>query len=85
VNATLTEIGAVFAEVVGVDPPAPDDDLIAGGLIDSLALVELLLAIERRLSIEIPTELLDVERFRTLERLAALVDECRRDPASDAA
>ncbi|MGZ4317101.1 MAG: acyl carrier protein [Gaiellaceae bacterium] len=82
---TLIRLQTLFAEVVGVEPPAPDVDVIAGGLLDSLALVELLLAIDQQLGIEIPPAKLDIERFRTLERLAALVVECGGIGASDAA
>jgi acyl carrier protein len=81
----LEQVRTLFADVVGAEPPDDDADLIAAGLIDSLALVELLLALEQRIGIEIPMEMLDIERFRTIERLAALVDECREHDASDAA
>lgn len=82
---TLERVRTLFADVVGAEPPDDDTDLIAAGLIDSLALVELLLALEQRIGIEIPMEMLDIERFRTIERLAALVDECRDLDSSDAA
>jgi acyl carrier protein len=81
----LEQVRTLFADVVGTEPPDDDADLIAAGLNDSLALVELLLALEQRIGIEIPMEMLDIERFRTIERLAALVDECREHDASDAA
>ena len=73
---TLATVQALFAEVVGVDAPAPDTDVVETGLIDSMAIVELLFALEQELGIEIPPALLDIEHFRTLERLAALVDAC---------
>jgi acyl carrier protein len=82
---TLERVRTLFADVVGAEPPDDDTDLIAAGLIDSLALVELLLALEQQIGIEIPLEMLDIERFRTIERLAALVDECRAHDSSDAA
>jgi len=70
------ELASLFPEALGIDPPGPDVDLIEGGVIDSLALVELLFAIERRFGIEIPPDRLEVERFRTIGRLADLVTEC---------
>jgi acyl carrier protein len=73
----LAQLGTVFADVTGSSPPDPDADLIEGGVLDSLALVELLFAIERELGIVIPADKLEVERFRTLARLAELVAECR--------
>ena len=82
---TLERVRTLFADVVGAEPPDDDTDLIAAGLIDSLALVELLLALEQQNGIEIPLEMLDIERFRTIERLAALVIECSDLDSSDAA
>ena len=70
------ELASLFPEALGIDPPGEDVDLIEGGVIDSLALVELLFAIERHFGIEIPPDRLEVERFRTIGRLAELVAEC---------
>lgn len=70
------ELASLFPEALGIDPPGEDVDLIEGGVIDSLALVELLFAIERHFGIEIPPDRLEVERFRTIGRLADLVAEC---------
>lgn len=76
-DALVDRLAEMFAEVTGSPAPPPDADLLAGGLLDSLALVELLFAIEQRLDVHIPGELLEVERFRTLTTLAELVAECQ--------
>ncbi len=81
----IPELAGMFADVTGSKPPGPDADLIEGGALDSLALVELLFAIEQELGVEIPVERLEVERFRTLASLAELVTECRALGTSDAA
>ena len=70
------ELATLFPEALGIDAPGEDVDLIEGGVIDSLALVELLFAIERHFGVEIPPDRLEVERFRTIGRLAELVAEC---------
>ena len=70
------ELSSLVPEALGIDPPGEDVDLIEEGVIDSLALIELLFAIERHFGIEIPPDRLEVERFRTLGRLAELVAEC---------
>jgi len=57
--------------------------LIESGLLDSLALVELVFAIEQELGVQIPAERLEVERFRTLAKLVDLVGECRDMNTSD--
>lgn len=84
-DSLLAELAGIFAEVTGLEPPSPDTDLVEGGVLDSLALVELLFAIEQELGVVIPAELLDVTRFRTLASLAELVTECRALGTSDAA
>ncbi len=81
----LAELAGIFADVTGLEPPSPDTDLIESGVLDSLALVELLFAIEQELGVVIPAERLDVTRFRTLATLAELVAECRALGTSDAA
>jgi acyl carrier protein len=82
-DATVEQLSRIFAGVTGDDAPDPDADLVEGGVLDSLALVELLFAIEQELGVEIPTERLEVARFRTLGSIAELVAECRSlDPSS---
>ena len=82
-DATVDQLSRIFAGVIGDEAPAPDADLVEGGVLDSLAFVELLFAIEQELGVEIPTERLEVARFRTLESIAELVAECRSlDPSS---
>ena len=83
-DTLVTRLGLMFAEVTGSTPPRPDEDLLEGGLLDSLALVELLFAIEQQLHVQIPGELLEVDRFRTLATLADLVAESQPPTASGA-
>jgi acyl carrier protein len=81
----LGQLATIFADVTGSNPPDPDADLLEGGVLDSLALVELLFAIEQELGIVVPAERLEIERFRTLARLAELVADCRALGTSDMA
>jgi D-alanine--poly(phosphoribitol) ligase subunit 2 len=86
VKAAPTErVTTLFTEVLRSRPPGPDVDLLETGLLDSLALIELILALELEFSIELPLEDIDIERFRTLETIAALVAERTALDASDAA
>lgn len=50
-----------------------EDDLLASGLLDSLALVDLLARIEQTWGITIPLDQLDLEDVRSVRRIAALV------------
>ena len=63
----------VFVRTLNVGPPADETDLIETGTIDSLALVELLLALEQEFGISIPFDALDIESFRTVATITELV------------
>jgi D-alanine--poly(phosphoribitol) ligase subunit 2 len=67
------EIDAIFREVLGIELPSHDVDVIETGLLDSLALVTLLFEIEQRTGIEVPFETLDLDDLRTVESMAAAV------------
>ncbi|HTU85886.1 MAG TPA: phosphopantetheine-binding protein [Solirubrobacteraceae bacterium] len=71
--AAIARIQAVFERALSVPAPPSDLDIIAGGLLDSLALVTLLFEMELEFGVEIPLDSLEVEDFRTIERIAALV------------
>jgi acyl carrier protein len=60
-------------EALKVDAFPLEADLIEAGLIDSLALVELLAAIEQEFDIELPLDQLDVDSLRTVETIAEFV------------
>lgn len=72
--ADLTgRISALIEEVLHVEVPAPETDLIDAGLIDSVALVELITEIEQELGIQLPLDEFDLDRFRSAEQIAAFV------------
>lgn len=48
-------------------------DLLSSGLLDSLALVDLLARLEQAFRITIPLDQLDLEDVRSVRRIAALV------------
>ena len=72
-EALVEHLGTLFREVLNVEVPSPDTDLIEAGLLDSLALVELLFEIEQRFAVDLALEELDIENFRSLDRLAAVI------------
>jgi methoxymalonate biosynthesis acyl carrier protein len=70
----LTErVHQLFVEALTMDVPSPDTDLIETGRLDSLALVELLFALEQRFGVDLSLGELDVENFRTLRRISDFV------------
>ena len=80
-EATLDGVGEAITEVIGTDHSAGTlsaDTLLFGSLpeLDSLALVELITAIEERFDFEIDEDDITAEVFGTVESLAAHVDAC---------
>ena len=71
---TIERIDRIFREALSVEVPASTTDIIAAGLLDSLALVTLLFEVEQEFDLRIPLENLDIDGLRTVERIAALID-----------
>lgn len=64
---------AVFAERLHLDVPSADTELLDTGLVDSLMLVELLAHLEEEFGLTVTAEDLEIENFRSVERIARLV------------
>jgi acyl carrier protein len=69
----IAVIERIFRDTLSITPPAPEVDIIAAALLDSLGLVTLLFEIEQELSLQMPLESLEVEDFRSIELIAQLV------------
>ena len=67
------DVTRIFSDPLSIQVPDGQTDLIELGLLDSLALVELLHELEQRFAVEIPLDDFDVESFRTVESIAAYV------------
>lgn len=77
-TATLEkQIADIVRDVLQIEVASPDDDLVATGLVDSLAVVSLIAEIEVVLGYELPLDEFDVDSFRTVGRIAAFVDASR--------
>jgi acyl carrier protein len=70
---SVARIQRIFEQAFDVPAPAPQTDIIEAALLDSLALVAFLFEVEQQLGIEIPVESLELEDFRTIERIARLI------------
>jgi D-alanine--poly(phosphoribitol) ligase subunit 2 len=70
---SIARLSRLFLETLHIEAPSPDIDLFESGTLDSLQLVELLLALERYFGVRIAIESIDLEQLRTLERIAQLV------------
>jgi acyl carrier protein len=68
------QLRAFFSEKLSVEVSSVDTDLIQTGILDSLALVELLAHIEKEFGTEISLDDLEIEDFHSIARIAEYVD-----------
>jgi acyl carrier protein len=82
VDVQNQDIRAILANsgrlAVPVDTLDDDADLFAAGL-DSLAIVNVLMAIEERFDVEFPEHLLSRKSFSSIRNLSRAVEELRAD------
>ena len=71
--ALQQQVAALFAEKLNLDVPSVETDLIGAGLLDSLALVELLAQLEETFSVSISIDDLELENFRSINSIAGFV------------
>lgn len=65
---------AFFSEKLSVEVPSVDTDLTQTGILDSLALVELLTYIEKEFGTEISLDDIGIEDFHSIAKIAEYVD-----------
>lgn len=66
-------IAGIFSEKLHIEVAAAETDLMESGLLDSLSLVELLFHLEQELGIKIALETLELENFRSIQRIADFI------------
>jgi acyl carrier protein len=84
-DATIGEIRGVLAEKLLVEVDSPDTDLLPAGILDSLALIQLLVHLEERFGVKIALQDLDIEDLRSIRSIARLVDNQRAQFSSNTA
>lgn len=72
-DAIRERVARLFAEELHIDVPAGDVDLLGTARLDSLGVVELIVQLEKQFGLRIELEDLELENFRTIESIAALV------------
>jgi acyl carrier protein len=76
-SPVLENVRELLVRVLRVPLTSDDVDVIDMGMLDSLAVVELLVAIEEEFSVQIDLEQLDLADLRTARSIAALVERTR--------
>ena len=67
------EVQRIFLENLSIEVPSPQHDLIESGMLDSLALVDLIYQIEARFNTEIDLETLDLEHWRSVASISTFL------------
>ncbi|MCD2189017.1 acyl carrier protein [Actinomycetospora soli] len=76
-----TQVADVVSDRAGIDVPSAEEDLLEAGLIDSLALVTLIVALEENFGVQLPLDDFDIERFRSVASMADFLAEMGAEPA----
>lgn len=71
--SVVERISIIFADQMRIDVPASDTNLLEHGLLDSLAVIELLTLIEGEFRITIAAEDLELDNFRSIEAISDFV------------
>jgi len=71
--AVAGEIQSLLVTEFSVRVDSPDEDLFHGGALDSMTLVQFILALENHFGIQIPLDDLELERVTSVTRAADLV------------
>jgi acyl carrier protein len=74
------KIREIFSDTLNIEVPSDETDLIDAGYIDSLALVELLFAIEREFGVSVPLDALEIDNFRNVRSIGELVAAANGQP-----
>jgi acyl carrier protein len=67
------QVSAIFSDALNISVPSDETDLIDGGLLDSLTLVELLVEIEVQFGVVVALDALEIDDFRTVSRIAEVI------------
>jgi len=68
------ELAEIFRDELAIDVPSPETDLVNTGLLDSLALVDLLLQIEQRFGLVVAMDQLKLEDFRSVNSISGFLE-----------
>lgn len=67
------KIASIVCAALTIENIDADTDLIEEGLLDSLALVQLMVALEEGFGITIPPAQLDIEDYRSVKQMSKLI------------
>jgi acyl carrier protein len=74
------QVAAVVSDRAGIEVPDAEADLLDAGLIDSLALVTLIVAFEDTFGVQLPLDEFDIDRFRSIAAIADFLASLGAEP-----
>ena len=74
------QVAAVMSDRAGIEVPDAETDLLDAGLIDSLALVTLIVAFEDTFGVQLPLDDFDIDRFRSVASIADFLASLGAEP-----
>jgi len=74
-SRTLDRVRVLIKDVLGIEALSDTTDLMEPGVMDSLALATIIAEIEQEFQVELVLDDLNVDRFRSLHRIAQLLAE----------
>lgn len=81
-DSVIAELLGILNQDMGLTVGAPDTDLFESGILDSLALVNLLLHLESRFKVTVTLENLELDNFRSVVAMARFIAAYRGNGAS---
>jgi acyl carrier protein len=81
-SSVQDRIARLFLATLKLEVPSAETDLFETGVLDSMAFVELLVNLEREFGLKVAVEELEIENFRSIEKIAAFI--LARDGLGDA-
>jgi D-alanine--poly(phosphoribitol) ligase subunit 2 len=83
-NGLVDGVRSILRDHLNVLVDSPDEDLLESGLVDSLGVVELILQLENRFEVSLPMDALEIDDFRSINRIADLVTRRSSTPLAKA-
>ncbi|HTF12906.1 MAG TPA: acyl carrier protein [Asanoa sp.] len=74
------QVAAVVFDRAGIEVPDAEADLLEAGLIDSMALVTLIVAFEDTFGVQLPLDDFDIDRFRSVASISDLLASLGAEP-----
>jgi acyl carrier protein len=74
-----SRLTTLFSEIMHVEVPSVETDLFDSGILDSQRFVELLLHLEKHFNTQIDIDDFEIENFRCIEKIAALILQRQND------